>query len=82
MSECTALLDRLTKKGSEWKLANAAANAPGATAKSRAALNRVEREFAALRDTAQRTVRETGTLAEKNRFAVLKTPRGTRAGRG
>ena len=80
MTECGKILDGLRKMGNQWKLANSRANAKGATEKARATLNRVEKEFVALRDVGRVLIRERGTLQERNRFEVLKTPRGTHAG--
>jgi hypothetical protein len=78
MTKCGRLLDELQKKGSEWKIANAAANSIRSTDQKRAALNRIEKEFIALRDGARVAVRSSGTLEERNRWAVLQTPRATR----
>jgi hypothetical protein len=75
MPTCDQMLDALGKKGIEWKRANAAAKAPGATAKAMATLNKVESEFVALRDEARAAVRESGTIKQKARFATLKTVR-------
>jgi hypothetical protein len=79
MTKCGRLLDELQKKGREWKITNAAANSARSTDEKRATLNRIEKEFVALRDTARRAIRNSGTLAERNRLAMVQTPRGTRA---
>jgi hypothetical protein len=79
MTKCGRLLEKLQKKGREWKIANSAANSARSTDEKRATLNRVEKEFVALRNTARTAIRKSGTLAERNRFVVLQTPRGTRA---
>jgi hypothetical protein len=81
MTTCGKVLDDLRKMGRQWKLANSRANAQGASEKTRAALNGIEKEFVALRDSARILIRASGTLAERNRFEVLRTPRGTRVGR-
>jgi hypothetical protein len=78
---CGEVLEGLRKTGSLWKRANSKANAKDAGEKERAALNQIEKEFIALREMGRKLIRETGTLDERNRFAVLKTPRVTRAGR-
>ena len=75
MPTCDQMLDVLRKKGLEWKLANAAAKSPGATAKARAALNKVESEFVSIRDKARAAVTESGTVRQKARYATLKTVR-------
>jgi hypothetical protein len=69
------MLDALRKKGLEWKRANAAAKAPGDTAKARAAWNKVESEFVAIRDRGRVAVTESGTVKQKARYATLKTVR-------
>ena len=79
MTKCGRLLDKLQKKGTEWKKANSAANSAHSTDEKRATLNRIEKEFIALRNNARTAIRKSGTFAERNRFVILQTPRGTRA---
>jgi hypothetical protein len=75
MPTCDQMLDALEKKGLEWKRANAAAKSANATATAGAALNKVEAEFAAVRDRARAAVTQSGTVQQKARYATLKTVR-------
>lgn len=77
MATSDELLDQLEKKGIDWRHANSAANAPGATDKAAANLNKVEREFVALRERARKAVAD-GTPGQKLRLAGIKTVRLTR----